>query len=85
VHDLKDCAEILDVFQAFGHKEIDTARTYSGGTSEEYLGQLQWSERGIVMDTKLSPRANVYTHKPADLEPALQESLKALRIDKVCI
>lgn len=25
VTSLKDCGEILDVFQAYGHKEIDTA------------------------------------------------------------
>jgi aflatoxin B1 aldehyde reductase len=94
VHDLKDCAEILDVFQKFGHNEIDSARTYGGGSSEEYLGQLQWAERGIIIDTKLSPRSRpasgsadstprVYTHKPAELEAALLESLKALNADKV--
>ena len=42
------------------------------------------------MDTKLSPRkkalipgARTYTHKAADLRPALLESLKALNTDKV--
>ena len=26
--------------------QIDTARTYSGGTSEEYLGKIDWKKRG---------------------------------------
>lgn len=81
------------MLQKFGHDEIDTARTYGGGSSEQYLGELQWKERGLIMDTKLSPRshlfsgpdARVYTHKPADLRDALMESLKALKTDKVLL
>jgi aflatoxin B1 aldehyde reductase len=53
VHDLKDAAAMLDVFQKHGGKEVDTARVYGGGSSEEYLGQLNWKERGLVMETKL--------------------------------
>ena len=37
--------------------QIDTARTYSGGTSEEYLGKIDWQKRGLVIDTKLYPNA----------------------------
>jgi len=89
VHDLQECNAILDVFQKYGHKEIDSARTYGGGSSEEYLGKLNWKERGIIMDTKLSPSrrmrsdAKTYTHKPEELKPALLESLAALNTDKV--
>lgn len=89
VHDLKACAKILDVFQAHGHDEIDTARVYGGGSSEEYLGLLKWQERGLVMDTKLSPRRRLqpgvksYTHKKDALAPALRESLEALQADEV--
>ncbi|CAK7242004.1 MAG: hypothetical protein STHCBS139747_003478 [Sporothrix thermara] len=77
VHDLADCAAILDVFQKHGHSEIDTARTYGGGSSEEYLGQLDLAKRGIVLDTKLAPGGE-YSHKPEALKPALLQSLKAL-------
>ncbi|CAK7235765.1 hypothetical protein SCUCBS95973_009378 [Sporothrix curviconia] len=89
VHDLADCAAILDVFQKHGHNEIDTARTYGGGSSEAYLGQLGLARRGIVIDTKLSPRggaggsARTYSHRPEALKPALLESLAALGVDKV--
>ncbi len=36
---------------------MDSARTYTGGTSEEYLGNIDWKKRGLVMDTKLYPNA----------------------------
>jgi len=31
---------MLDVFVKHGHNEVDNARVYCGGTSEEYLGQV---------------------------------------------
>ena len=77
---------MLDLFQKHGHDEIDSARVYGGGSSEEYLGQLKWQERGILMDTKLSPRGfgqKPYTHKKDDLKPGLLDSLQALQTDKV--
>ena len=55
VSNLQDIAAILDVFQAHGHNELDTARVYAGGTSEEVLGELGWKERGLLMETKLYP------------------------------
>jgi aryl-alcohol dehydrogenase-like predicted oxidoreductase len=33
--DNKECQQILDVFFAHGHKEIDTARAYAEGTAEQ--------------------------------------------------
>lgn len=33
--DLKECQEILDVFFSHGHKELDTARMYAEGTTEQ--------------------------------------------------
>lgn len=52
VYTQKDCEAILDIFQAHGHNEVDTARFYGEGSSEEFLGDLDWKKRGIVMDTK---------------------------------
>lgn len=48
----KDCSLILDIFQAHGHNEVDTARVYGEGSSEEFLGDLNWKQRGLLMDTK---------------------------------
>jgi len=94
VHDLETVNKILDVFQSHGHFEIDTARVYGGGTSEEYLGKINWQKRGLVMDTKLSPRkggssshqmsgGDAISHFPDDLRKNLLISLKALKTDKV--
>ncbi|KAF2668026.1 Aldo/keto reductase [Microthyrium microscopicum] len=90
VHSLDDAGAILDVFRKYGHTELDTARVYGGGSSEEYLGELKWQDRGIVMETKLSPRANIglgegvqTTHSPEHLRQGLKMSLEALKTDKV--
>ncbi|PPQ66858.1 hypothetical protein CVT26_009637 [Gymnopilus dilepis] len=56
VHDIKDVEAILEAFRAHGHTEIDSARTYTGGTSEEYLGKLDLVSKGFKIETKLSPR-----------------------------
>ncbi|KAJ7149737.1 NADP-dependent oxidoreductase domain-containing protein [Mycena crocata] len=87
----EDIVELLDVFQKHGHNEVDTARVYGGGTTEEYLGAIGWSERGIKMETKFYPTkgkgmgwlyADELTHSPADLRKALNASLAALKTDK---
>ncbi|TVY50884.1 Aflatoxin B1 aldehyde reductase member 3 [Lachnellula cervina] len=90
VHSLEECASLIDVFQKYGHSEIDTAIVYGGGSSEQYLGQLHWQDRGIIMDTKFSPRANIglgpdvkTTHSPDHLRLALKRSLESLKTDKV--
>jgi len=85
VHDLETVNEIIDIFQKHGHNEIDTARVYGGGTSEEYLGRIDWEGRGIVMDTKFSPNKGYGGHDPAGLRKALLQSLKALGTNKVAM
>ncbi|KAF7338454.1 Aldo-ket-red domain-containing protein [Mycena venus] len=77
VHDLNDVESILDAFLRHGHKEIDSARTYCGGTSEEYLGSINWQAKGLLIETKLSPRLGI-THSPEDLRKHLMASLSAL-------
>jgi aflatoxin B1 aldehyde reductase len=78
VHTLDDTAALLDTFQAHGHNEVDTARVYGEGSSEEYLGKSDWQKRGIIMDTKLYPTSirpalakDVYSHSPKDLRTGL--------------
>ncbi|KAK9323503.1 NADP-dependent oxidoreductase domain-containing protein [Lipomyces orientalis] len=89
VHDLRDAAALLDIFQRHGHNEVDTARVYGQGSSEEYLGELNWQDRKLVMETKYYATAGrgrpgpQTSHSPADLRKYLIESLKALKTDKV--
>ncbi|KAF3924575.1 hypothetical protein ABW20_dc0105067 [Dactylellina cionopaga] len=90
VHDLEDCGKILDEFTSRGYKELDTARIYGGGTSEEYLAKLEWQKRGIIMETKLypaTPSASFnylsYSHHKGEVRRGLEDSLKALDTDKI--
>jgi aflatoxin B1 aldehyde reductase len=78
------------VFQKHGHNEIDTARVYGNGSSEEILSELDWQKRGLVMDTKLYPnfggpmvQHEQYTHKPEHVRKGLMNSLRALKCNKV--
>ncbi|KAJ7914235.1 NADP-dependent oxidoreductase domain-containing protein [Mycena leptocephala] len=86
--------ELLDLFQKHGHNEVDTARMYTNGTSEEMLGAISWQERGIKMDTKHFPTKGKnmgwltreeWTHSPADLRKGLGNSLAALKASKLHI
>ncbi|CAD6454880.1 a16b93cc-ff00-480a-a7e1-8153de832116 [Sclerotinia trifoliorum] len=90
VGDIKDVTSMIEIFQSHGHNEIDTARVYGLGSSEEYLGQLQpsYPDRGIIMATKLYPyntNGIKITHSADDLRLHLDKSLKALGVEKVDI
>ncbi|SNX84123.1 related to aflatoxin aldehyde reductase [Melanopsichium pennsylvanicum] len=93
VHDLDDCRTILNIFASHGHKELDTARMYGLGSSEEYLRQLGYttpsSSHNFQIATKCFPSSrnpnfpakNKYTFKPADIHRCIEDSLKALGTD----
>ncbi|KAJ7643581.1 Aldo/keto reductase [Roridomyces roridus] len=84
VHELKDVEAIVDAFLKRGHREVDTARFYGEGTSEEFLGKLNWQHKDIKMATKLYPVPTLkITHSPEDLRKFLNVSLKALNTDKI--
>jgi len=82
VHDLKDAEVILDVFQKHGHTEVDTARVYTSGTSEEYLGKIGWQNRRLIVETKLYPGGPI-KHTAEGIREHLGKSLAALKADKV--
>ncbi|KAG6866093.1 hypothetical protein C0991_008845 [Blastosporella zonata] len=48
---------ISDYYDSFfvTYLKVDTATMYCGGTSEEYLGQINWKEKGLKLETKLWP------------------------------
>ncbi|CAG8976013.1 hypothetical protein HYALB_00007540 [Hymenoscyphus albidus] len=93
VHTAEEGAKIIDTFQAHGHKEIDTARIYGNGTTEELLAAIDWQKRGIAMATKLYPNgasafsfkagALSYTHTPEDVHRGFEDSVKALGCEKI--
>ncbi|TRM58039.1 NADP-dependent oxidoreductase domain-containing protein [Schizophyllum amplum] len=77
---LQECQTILDVFFDLGHRELDTARVYCAGTTEELLGTLDL--RDATLDTKVYP-VSPGGHEPKALRATFMESLKALKRDKV--
>jgi len=79
-HSLKECQEILDVYFRHGHREIDTARTYAEGTTEEYLSQLDL--KGSTLDTKVYP-VKPGDHSPENLRRTFKTSLEKLAPNKV--
>ncbi|EPS39473.1 hypothetical protein H072_6653 [Dactylellina haptotyla CBS 200.50] len=92
VFSIDDVGKIIDRFTARGYKEIDTARIYGNGTSEEYLAAINWQARGLIMETKLFPTANMpipipdhlkYNHHKGNVRRGLLDSLKALGADKI--
>lgn len=92
MHESDKTTAIIEKFQSHGHNEVDTARIYGGGSSEEILAEIDWKKRGIIMDTKLYPNAggamasaDSYTHKPEDVRRGLLNSLKALQTDMIDI
>ncbi|KAI1111052.1 aldo/keto reductase [Nemania sp. NC0429] len=90
INTVEEAAKVLETFQRHGHNELDSARAYGEGTTEELLGDLKWQDRGLKMDTKLFPTAGNpleknggYTHTPEDVRRGLLDSLKALKTDKI--
>jgi aflatoxin B1 aldehyde reductase len=92
IHTAEEAGKILDIFQKHGHNEVDSARVYGNGSTEEILGELDWQKRGLIMDTKLYPNAGrpmveqeQYTRKPEDVRKGLMQSLQALKCTKIDI
>lgn len=94
VHDLDTCRTILSTFAAHGHNELDTARMYGMGSSEDYLRQLGYTtpndSHHFQIATKSFPSARnpnfpakqKYTFEPEDVHRAIEDSLKALGTDQ---
>ncbi|KAF5391077.1 hypothetical protein D9757_003113 [Collybiopsis confluens] len=78
VHDPEQVEAILDVFVAHGHTEIDTSRTYCGGTSEEMLGLIDWKAKGLKLETKL-----VAKHTDPKSSSEIQAFTKALSAEDI--
>ncbi|SYW82155.1 uncharacterized protein UHO2_00640 [Ustilago hordei] len=93
VHDLSDCRSILDIFASHGHTELDTARMYGMGSSEDYLRQLGYttpsSSHSFLIATKCYPSArkpntpakDKYTFSAPDITRSIGNSLSILGTD----
>ncbi|KAI9013572.1 NADP-dependent oxidoreductase domain-containing protein [Hyaloraphidium curvatum] len=76
---------ILDLFSSRGHNEVDTARNYCGGNTEQVLGEIGASnDRRFRIATKVAP-TKPGDHAPERLKAIFQRSLAALKADRVHI
>lgn len=80
IHDLGTAQKFIDVFKSHGHTELDTARLYGEGTTEEMLGKLNCS--GLSIDSKCFP-AKPGDHKPELVKATLEKTLNALKVPKI--
>lgn len=77
ITDLDAFNEALDIFQQRGYNEVDTARTYVGGTQEAFTKAARWKERGLTLATKVQypnqPGDNTAAKVVASVETSLRE------------
>jgi aflatoxin B1 aldehyde reductase len=73
----------LDICSSFGVRELDTARVYNGGQSEELLGQVDSCSR-FAVSTK-APGFSPGSLSPEKIKAASDASMKALRAEKIDI
>ena len=82
LHEVADLAKALDMFQARGYSELDTARAYGGGAQEGFTRQAGWKERGMAIATKVFPMPPG-THRPEVITREFEKSLQELGADCV--
>lgn len=84
INTTEDAKKLLDIYRTRGYAEIDTARGYpvgAPGSSERLLGELN-DGNWMTLDTKvISWEAG--THKKERIAASVEESLKALKTEKV--
>ncbi|OAQ61738.1 aflatoxin B1 aldehyde reductase member 2 [Pochonia chlamydosporia 170] len=77
ITDVETFNKALDVFQARGYSEVDTARVYVGTKQEAFTREAKWKERGLTLATKVhypdSPGDNTAEKVVASVETSLKE------------
>lgn len=77
ITNVPEYGKVLDLFQARGYSEVDTARVYVGGQQEAFTREAGWNSRGLTLATKVqypaAPGANVADKVVASVETSLKE------------
>jgi aflatoxin B1 aldehyde reductase len=76
--------DFLDLFQARGYNEVDTARQYQGGQQEAFTRAAKWKDRGLKLATKVFP-VTPRQHKLEIITEMFETSLEQLGTNKVDI
>ncbi|KZP20955.1 Aldo/keto reductase, partial [Athelia psychrophila] len=80
IHTLPEAQAVVDLYMRLGQENFDESRVYGGGSSEEYVGQLDL--HGSLVDTKIYP-AIPGAFSAANIQKVFQESVKALGPHKI--
>lgn len=83
ITDLGTFKEALDVFQARGYNEVDTARVYTGTNQEAFTRQAGWKDRGLTLATKVKYPANPGENAAEKVAESVETSLKELGTDTI--
>lgn len=76
--------QVLDLFQARGYSEVDTARVYVGGAQEAFTRAAGWKDqRGLTLATKVKYPANPGDNTADKVAASVETSLRELGTDCV--
>ncbi|KAL2016561.1 hypothetical protein VTK56DRAFT_3390 [Thermocarpiscus australiensis] len=85
VRDIDGYNKVLDLFQARGYNEVDTARVYVGGKQEAFTREARWKDRGLTLATKIKYPAEQGENTHDKVLESMETSLKELGTDCVDI
>ncbi|KAL7795945.1 NADP-dependent oxidoreductase domain-containing protein [Trichoderma ceciliae] len=85
ITDVDTLNKALDVLQARGYNEVDTARVYVGGAQEDYTRQANWKDRGLTLATKVKYPATPGENTAEKVVESVEKSLKELGAESVDI
>ncbi|KAH6609573.1 aldo keto reductase [Trichoderma cornu-damae] len=85
ITDVETLDKALDVLQARGYNEVDTARVYVGGAQEGYTRQANWKKRGLTLATKVKYPAAPGENSAEKVVESVEKSLEELGTDSVDI
>ncbi|KAF9585938.1 hypothetical protein BGW38_010881 [Lunasporangiospora selenospora] len=82
VRGVESVKPFLDMFKKYGHEELDSARIYCQGHTDQVLGELAPPSSGFKIAAKVYP-ASPGDHDAVNLPKIFHESLTALKTNKV--
>jgi len=83
ITDLDTFNKALDVFQARGYNEVDTARVYVAGGQEAFTREAGWKRRGLTLATKVKYPNNPGENTADKVVESVETSLRELGTDCV--
>ena len=83
ITDLETFNKVLDVFQARGYNEVDTARMYCAKKQETFTREAGWKDRGLTLATKIDYPNNPGDNNREEVFKSVEQSLGDLGTDCV--